>query len=186
MIDNTRFFVPCKAVQKLRLSVSFNKYRKSIWLDFRQQSFSACRFTVVTVRMLFLNGTFSILVPIFIRTIVGAAAAAMVVFRAKATRQATSCNSKFSFHACPPSNSVFLHPPHIQKRIQQRLVPVLYFVKFHHGSRYTANPSQIPQARKPFLMAIRLVAACAGAHSITTLFCSCRARSISRSVSADA
>ena len=35
---------PSKAVQKLRLSVSFYKYRKSIWLDFRQQSFSACRF----------------------------------------------------------------------------------------------------------------------------------------------
>ena len=49
MIDNTHFFVPCKAVQKLRLSVSFYKYRKSIWLDFRQQSFPACRFTVVTV-----------------------------------------------------------------------------------------------------------------------------------------
>ena len=102
----------------IRLSVSFYKYRKSIWLDFRQQSFSACRFTVVTVCILFLNGTFSILAPIFIRTIVGAAATAMVVFRAKAARQATSCNSKFSFHAYPPLNSVFPHPLHIQKRIR--------------------------------------------------------------------
>ena len=118
MIHKTRFFVPCKAVQKLRLSVSFYKYRKSIWLDFRQQSFSACRFTVVTVCILFLNGTFSILAPIFIRTIVGAATTAMVVFRAKAARQATSCNSKFSFHACPPLNSVFPHPLHIQNRIR--------------------------------------------------------------------
>ena len=68
--------------------------------------------------------------------------------------------------------------PNFRKHVRQRLVLVLYFVRFHHGSRYTANPSQLPQARKPFLRAIRLVAACAGVHSITTLFCTCRAQLI--------
>ena len=102
VIDNTCFFIPCKAVQKLRFAVSFGEQRKSIWLDLRQQPFPACRSTVIAVCILILNGAFPILAPIFIRTIVGAAAAAMVVFRTDAARQAASCDPKFSFHAEPP------------------------------------------------------------------------------------
>ena len=98
VINNAGLFVAFEAIQKSGLSISLGKQRKAVGFSFGKQTFLAKRIAIEAMRVVFFKRAAAVFAPVLIRAISRVAAAAGLVFAAKAAGQSASSQSKLPFH----------------------------------------------------------------------------------------